>query len=138
MNQYLAIREIREILLKAMEKAADTELSQYLHQIDEKLEFFLKKDIDFKEIVDGLDDGIFITDHQGNVLYVNPAYTRNTGITQEDVLNHNITELTGEDKLVYRRRCSRCAKNRQTGFPPFYYLQHRKTSDRTCYRHPHL
>lgn len=99
MNQYLAIREIREILLKAMEKAADTELSQYLHQIDEKLEYFLKKDIDFKEIVDGLDDGIFITDHQGNVLYVNPAYTRNTGITQEDVLNHNITELTGEDKL---------------------------------------
>ena len=99
MYQYLAIREIREILLKAMEKAADTELSQYLHQIDEKLEYFLKKDIDFKEIVDGLDDGIFITDHQGNVLYVNPAYTRNTGITQEDVLNHNITELTGEDKL---------------------------------------
>ena len=33
------------------------------------------------------------------MLYINPAYTRNTEITEEDVLNRDVRSLIGKDKL---------------------------------------
>lgn len=99
MNQYLAICQIREKLANTITKSSDPELTSQLKEIDKQLEYFLDKGIDFKEIVDGLDDGIFITDNNGNVLYVNPAYTRNTGIKPETVLSHNVAELMGSGHI---------------------------------------
>ncbi len=77
----------------------DQDLQQKLQAIDRELDCFLDRGIDFKQVVDGLDDSIFITDKDGNVLYVNPAYTRNTGIEPERVLNHNVYDLIEKDKL---------------------------------------
>ncbi len=99
MNQYLAICHIREMLLHALDSTRDASLISQLKQIDQELKIFLKKGIDFKEIVDELDDSIFITDSQGIVLYVNPAYTKNTGIRPEEVLDHNVYELSGKNGI---------------------------------------
>ena len=99
MNQYKAIYQIREMLQNLISEYPDQELQQKLHTIDQELDYFLDRGIDFKQVVDGLDDSIFITDKDGNVLYVNPAYTRNTGIAPERVLNHNIYVLIEKDKL---------------------------------------
>lgn len=99
MNQYLAICRVRDKIRSLMQKVTDTNISAELENIDRELEYFLDRGIDFKEVVDGLDDSIFITDNEGKVLYVNPAYTRNTNIQPEEVLGHNISELTGPDKL---------------------------------------
>ena len=92
MNQYLAICQIRDMLSETMEQSSDPAITRQLHAIDAKLQYFLEKDVDFKKVVDCLDDGVFITDNQGNVLYVNPAYTKNTGIQPERVINHNVRE----------------------------------------------
>lgn len=99
MNQYKAIYQIREMLESLISEYPDQELQQRLHAIDQELDYFLNRGIDFKQVVDGLDDSIFITDKDGNVLYVNPAYTRNTGIEPERVLNHNVYDLIEKDKL---------------------------------------
>ncbi|MBB5264282.1 PAS domain S-box-containing protein [Catenibacillus scindens] len=99
MNQYLAICNIRNLLKEAITLSKDEKVSGKLETIDKELSYFLQKDIDFKEVVDGVDDSIFITDAKGNVLYVNPAYTKNTGIEPEEVLGHNISQLTGRNKL---------------------------------------
>ena len=40
----------------------------------------LNDDIDFKAVVDALDDSILITDSDSRVIYVNPNYKNNTGI----------------------------------------------------------
>ena len=72
MNQYLTIRQIRSKLQRVMQSVSDSDFIPKLEEIDHELERFLEKGIDFKEIVDELDDSIFITDNQGNVLYVNP------------------------------------------------------------------
>lgn len=73
---------------KLISETADADLADKLKNIDHQLNYFLDKGIDFKQVVDGIDDSIFITDNKGNVLYVNPAYTRNTGIESERVINH--------------------------------------------------
>lgn len=101
MNQYKAIYQIRKMLQNLITEYADSDsqLTQKLKTIDQELNYFLDRGIDFKQIVDELDDSIFITDKEGNVLYVNPAYTRNTGITPERVLNHNVHDLIEKDKL---------------------------------------
>lgn len=99
MNQYLAICNIRRLLQHTIQQSKDPSITRQLEKIDSELQYFLEKDIDFKEIVDGLDDSIFITDARGNVLYVNPAYTKNTDILPEEVLGYNISQLIGNDKL---------------------------------------
>lgn len=99
MNQYLAIYQVRQMLQKLISETADADLADKLKNIDHQLNYFLDKGIDFKQVVDGIDDSIFITDNKGNVLYVNPAYTRNTGIESERVINHNIYDLIEKDKL---------------------------------------
>ena len=99
MNQYMEIRRILDMLNDTMELSTNPDITQKLSEIRQELLCFLEHDIDFKEIIDGLDDSIFITDNKGNVLYVNPAYTRNTGILPEEVLNHNINDLIGRDKV---------------------------------------
>ena len=70
MNQYLAICNIRNLLKEAITLSKDEKVSGKLETIDKELSYFLQKDIDFKEVVDGVDDSIFITDAKGNVLYV--------------------------------------------------------------------
>lgn len=99
MNQYLAICNIRQQLLETIRQSSDENMTQQLLRIDSELQYFLEKDIDFKEIVDGLDDSIFITDAAGNVLYVNPAYTKNTGVEPDEVLGHNVADLISKDKI---------------------------------------
>ena len=99
MNQYSAIREVRRLLRAVMEQSQRPELIEQLEEIDVRLKAFHDRGIDFKEVVDGLDDSIMITDAEGTVLYINPAYTRNTEITEEDVLNRDVRSLIGKDKL---------------------------------------
>lgn len=99
MDQYLAICQIRQMLREVIRESTDAGMTDKLNIIDKKLDYFLDRGIDFKQVVDGLDDSIFITDKNGKVLYVNPAYTRNTGITPDRVLYRTIYDLIEKDKL---------------------------------------
>ncbi|QAT41751.1 sigma-54 interaction domain-containing protein [Aminipila luticellarii] len=96
MDQVLAICKIREkvknLELQLKNHPADT----LVQEIFNDLGVFLDKGIDFKEVVDNLDDSIFITDENGVVLYVNPAHFQNTGITPEEVLNRRTADLIKE------------------------------------------
>ena len=63
MNQYLAIYQVRQMLQKLISETADADLADKLKNIDHQLNYFLDKGIDFKQVVDGIDDSIFITDN---------------------------------------------------------------------------
>lgn len=99
MNQYQTISEIRKKLRDVISKISDYTVCEELEEIDRDLDYFFRSGIDFKEIIDTLDDSIFITDNTGSVIYVNPAYTRNTGIRADQVLDHNVYDLIGSDKI---------------------------------------
>ncbi len=99
MNQYLSIRAVRTMLRQVIEMTESPEAVERMEAIDRELEAFHNTGVDFKEVVDNLDDSILIADAQGTVLYINPAYTRNTGITDADVLGKDIYTLIGTDKL---------------------------------------
>ncbi len=71
---------------------------------DEKTEARLKKlmsslndeNIDFREVVEHLIDGIYVTDSKGVTRYVNPAYCQHTGIHPEDILGRSVEDISQE------------------------------------------
>ena len=59
----------------------------------------LNDDIDFKAVVDALDDSILITDSDSRVIYVNPNYKNNTGIQPNQILGKKVSDIVKEGRL---------------------------------------
>lgn len=102
MDQVLAIQKVKEKIRKVLEHGdfnSPEKTSAFLKEIDNDLEVFLAQGIDFKIVVDSLDDSIFITDAEGVCLYVNPAHQRNTTILPEEVVGRSVADIVEEGKL---------------------------------------
>ena len=46
-----------------------------------------------EEIMEASFDGIMVTDGDGNCLFANRSYTKDTGILNEEIVGHNVREL---------------------------------------------
>ncbi|MBE6028615.1 MAG: PAS domain-containing protein [Clostridiales bacterium] len=134
MDQVLAIKQVQEKINKALaqETAMNPEgTSALLKEIASDLDVFLDKGIDFKIVVDSLDDSVMITDKEGTVLYVNPAYERNTEILSEEVLGRTVQDILDEGKLFtggstldvikQKKRVFRLASTLKSGAPRIGY-----------------
>ena len=62
-------------------------------------------DIDFKEVLDNLVDGVYITDSNAVTRYVNPAYVRHTGINPDEIIGRSVTDIMAEG-VLYKRAVS--------------------------------
>ena len=102
MNQTLAIQEVIEKIDDAVKredyKDPDAALA-LLQSIKADLHCFHEAGIDFKVVVDSLDDSIYITDREGRVMYVNPAHKKNTNIEPEEVLGRLTSDIVREGTL---------------------------------------
>ncbi len=56
-------------------------------------------EIDFREVVDNLIDGVLITNGDGKTLYINPSYCRHLGILPEDIVGRSVFDVTREGVL---------------------------------------
>lgn len=102
MNQSLAIQQVLEKIDNAIENGSYEDAGKalaLLKEIKSDLHYFHQAGIDFKIVVENLDDSIFITDKEGNVLYVNPAHRKNTDILPEEVLGRNIDDIVAQGNL---------------------------------------
>ncbi|MCI8539239.1 MAG: sigma 54-interacting transcriptional regulator [Oscillospiraceae bacterium] len=55
--------------------------------------------VDFKAVVDNLLDGVYVTDGNAVTQYVNPAYTKHTGIQPEEIIGRSVTDIVAEGTL---------------------------------------
>lgn len=102
MDQVLAIKQVQEKINKALTEgtcSSSDDAESLLRDISSDLDAFLAQGIDYKIVVENLDDSIFITDPEGRVLYVNPAYEKNTGILSEEVVGRTVQSIVEEGKL---------------------------------------
>lgn len=82
------------------------------------------KEIDFKKICDYLIDAIYVTDGEGNTIYVNDAYLRLGDLRREEIMNMNVFNpdqtkqvYTGgvlPDVLKSGKRCERIGTLKRT------------------------
>lgn len=102
MDQVLAIKHIQEKIKRALEQEHTPKTSEcraLLSEISSDLDAFLANGIDYKIVIEHLDDSVFITDNNGKVLYVNPAYESNTGITYDEVVGRTVQSIVEEGTL---------------------------------------
>lgn len=80
-------------------RAGETE--QALSQAESLRELVRTEDegVDFKAVVDNLLDGVYITDGKAVTQYVNPAYTKHTGIQPEEIVGRSVTDIVAEGML---------------------------------------
>lgn len=102
MKQAIAIKKVTEMINSAIDGKTyedSAETLKLLRNIQSELGYFLKEGIDYKIVVDSLDDSVFITDKNGVCIYVNPAHQRNTTIKPEEVIGRSVYDITSEGKL---------------------------------------
>ena len=119
MDQVLAIKQIQDKIKKALEKEdspSTTECRALLQEISSDLDVFLAQGIDYKIVVDNMDDNIFITDKDGVVLYVNPAYEKNTGNLSGDIVGHSVQDVVESGKLFNGEMTLDMIKERKQAF----------------------
>ena len=58
-----------------------------------------EREVDFRRVCEHNYDPIHITDGEGNILFINEAYTRVTGIAPETYLGRNIFDVEREGAL---------------------------------------
>ena len=102
MKQAVPIKKVQDMISEAL--ATDVckdpvKAEELLKRINEELQFFLQTGIDYKIVVDSLDDSIYITDAEGRVMYVNPAHKKNTGIEPEEVIGRLTTDIIKQGDL---------------------------------------
>ena len=91
-RQLSQIRQEAQALLDAYVREGTLDTARFQELLRE-MDALTSDGIDFREIVENIDESVFITDGQGNVLYTNPAYHRNTGVTREDVMHRNVRDI---------------------------------------------
>ena len=75
MNQALAIKQVVDKINTAIENGSYSDAEKalaLLEELKQDLHVFLETGIDFKLVVDNLDDSIYITDSEGRVPYSRP------------------------------------------------------------------
>ncbi|MDR3294540.1 MAG: sigma 54-interacting transcriptional regulator [Clostridiales Family XIII bacterium] len=99
MDQVLAIRKVREKLDMAMQTLDGHPSYDLICEAQDDLFRFLDQGVDYKEVVDAVDESILISDPEGTVIYVNPAYETNTGIAPNEILGKNVSDIVKEGRL---------------------------------------
>ncbi len=91
-------REITACLARIRDSLGRGETEEALKEL-EALAAGLEGSVDFRQVVDSLIDGVYVTDDQAVTQYVNPAYCKHTGIAPEDILGRSVTEIAEEGNL---------------------------------------
>lgn len=96
-----SISFLKSLIVKLYKKLGilSVEEKDMLETIIKDIERYENNDFEFKEIVDHLYDGIYISDGTGRTLYVNKAYSRITGIKPQEVIGRTVQEIEDEGKL---------------------------------------
>lgn len=102
MKQSVTIRNLLQHIHQILQDQEYTDseaMKLFCEKLQADLLSLLDEDIDFKSVVDNLDDSILIADSNSRVIYVNPNYKNNTGIDPEQIIGRKISDIVKEGKL---------------------------------------
>lgn len=92
MSSFDQIRQKARAMFDAYQQSGNLDATQFQTLLQD-MDAIAADRIDFKEVVEHIDESVFITDKNGYVLYINPAYSRNTGVPPEDVLHKYVADI---------------------------------------------
>jgi len=81
-NSTFQLKQAREELLQTQEQ-----LKQRVQQLAEAKDYVEKIAYSDKQVIEHMQEGLIVTDAQGYILQVNPAFTQTTGYAADEVIN---------------------------------------------------
>ncbi len=90
------IYKLLDELYSRLEKISDTD---EIKKIVKDLYELSQSRYDYMRICDHIYDGIHISDGSGKIIYINPGYTRTTGIKTEEIVGRYIQDIENEGKF---------------------------------------
>jgi len=88
-------------------------LEQKYNLINVKYNDFSENYLDFREITNHLHDGIYISNGDGNTIFVNDAYVKSTGVSRSEIIGRNVKDILNEGKLYKGAVTMEVIKNRK-------------------------
>lgn len=88
-------------------------LEQKYNLINVKYNNFSDNFLDFREIANHLHDGIYISNGDGNTIFVNDAYVKSTGVSRSEIIGRNVKDILNEGKLYKGAVTMEVIKNRK-------------------------
>lgn len=85
-------------LLSSQSNIDSLDFRKELMQIRNEIHQVTTSAIDYQVILDNLDDNILIADHSEEILYVNPAYVKHTGIPREALIGQKVSDILNSQK----------------------------------------
>lgn len=105
MSSAVTLKSIRNKIETAMLKASATghrEASDFFNELLADIDMYSENGIDFKTIVNAIDDSLVIADGEGRYIYTNPSYTRNTGVSRDMIVGKTAAEIESQGKIFTR------------------------------------
>lgn len=101
MNAYTSsLGKIAEKVDRLSSTVDTASLRRSISELEARIRADYESQIDFKAIVDASSDGIYISDKDAVVRYVNPAYCRHTLLTPEDLIGKSGQQILDEKIFV--------------------------------------
>lgn len=88
-----------ELILNEQRYCEPDLMKSFCESLRNEFSDLLDLDIDFKAVVDAIDDSILIADDSSTVIYVNPNYKNNTGISPNQILGKKVSDIVAEGKI---------------------------------------
>lgn len=95
------LRETADKLDVGITEQETAGLARKLRRMAQQAEAEKNECIDFKAVVDSLGDGIYVSDHNAIIRYINPAYSRYTQLEPETLIGKSGQQIL--DEGIFRR-----------------------------------
>ncbi len=103
-------------------------LNLMAEQLKKNVEALSKEKVILTAVLKGMADGVMVTDAQGRVIIVNPAFLKTFGIMEEEAVGRPLVEVVRNDGLLSLYKSAHERKDYtsgeiETGFPePMYFI----------------
>lgn len=94
--------------------------TQYKEALEQKFDLvnmnystFIDNYLDFRDIANNLHDGIYISNGEGNTVFVNDAYVNSTGISRNEIIGRNVKDIISEGNIYKGAVTMEVIKNRK-------------------------
>jgi len=94
--------------------------TQYKEALEQKFDLvnmnystFIDNYLDFRDIANNLHDGIYISNGEGNTIFVNDAYVNSTGISRNEVIGRNVKDIISGGNIYKGAVTMEVIKNRK-------------------------
>lgn len=99
--------------------------SKLIKELEKQIEYLTKQQYIYNEMLNKVEDGIYITDNLGTTLFVNDAFLSLSGLSRDNIIGKTVYDLR-KDNILPNSCCSKVIETKSTVFTINNYTEGQK------------